>query len=57
VRVSLGLHNTREDLDRLIDVLLRIARGEYEGEYVLDKSTGLFCPRDFDLEVTFRFSL
>jgi len=53
VRVSLGLHNTREDLDRLIDVLLRIARGEY----VLDKSTGLFCPRDFDLEVTFRFSL
>jgi len=57
VRVSLGLHNTREDLDRLIDVLLTIARGEYEGEYVLDRSTGLFFPRDFDLEVTSYLSL
>jgi cysteine desulfurase/selenocysteine lyase len=51
VRASVGLQTSKEDLDRLVEMLLTIARGEYEGEYVLDKSTGLFCPRGFDLEV------
>jgi selenocysteine lyase/cysteine desulfurase len=56
VRASVGLQTSKEDLDRLVEMLLRIARGEYEGEYMLDKSTGLYCPKGFDLELTSHFS-
>jgi cysteine desulfurase/selenocysteine lyase len=57
VRASVGLQNTKEDLDRLVEALRVIARGEYEGEYVLDPNSGLYSPRGFDLEVTSHFSL
>jgi selenocysteine lyase/cysteine desulfurase len=57
VRASVGLQTSKDDLDRMVEMLLRITRGEYEGEYVLDRSTGLFFPRDFDLEVTSYLSL
>jgi cysteine desulfurase/selenocysteine lyase len=57
VRVSVGLHNCREDVDRLIEMLARISTGEYEGDYVLDRSTGLYGACEFDLGLASGFEL
>jgi cysteine desulfurase/selenocysteine lyase len=57
VRVSLGLHNSKADVDRLIDMLLGICHGRCEGEYVADKSSGLYNPRGFDPGIESYFRL
>ena len=36
-----------EDVDRLVDMLQRISRGDYQGDYVLDPATGEYAPRNF----------
>ncbi|HET9317811.1 MAG TPA: aminotransferase class V-fold PLP-dependent enzyme [Vicinamibacteria bacterium] len=35
VRISFGVYNTPEDVDALVEALLRIGRGEYRGRYAL----------------------
>ena len=42
IRVSFGLYNTLDEVDILIDALNKIARGEYQGEYIQHKDTGEF---------------
>jgi cysteine desulfurase/selenocysteine lyase len=49
VRVSMGLHNTKGDIDRLVEVLARISKGERAGNYVVDRKSGLYNPRGFDM--------
>jgi hypothetical protein len=44
VRVSLGLYNTREDIDRLVDMLRRVAADDFQGCYQADTKTGEFFP-------------
>ena len=48
VRVSLGCHNTRADIDHLVEMLHRIVRGEYECDYRVDRATGDYHPIDHD---------
>jgi selenocysteine lyase/cysteine desulfurase len=48
VRASFGCYNTLGEIDRLIEMLERIIRGEYRGDYVQDKATGDFLPRTYD---------
>ena len=43
VRVSFGLYNTREEIDRLIEAINAIACGEY-GKYRVDFATGFYAP-------------
>lgn len=40
LRVSFGLYNTERDVDRLVDALQQIARGEVRGRYVQDQASG-----------------
>ena len=47
VRMSFGCYNNTDDVDRLVEMMQRIARGDYQGEYVADKTTGEFYPKDF----------
>jgi len=47
VRISLGLYNTTEDIDDLIEALLRIATGKYTGRYIQDPVTGEYQPTGF----------
>lgn len=47
IRASFGLYNNYEDIDILIEALHHIAKGEYQGEYVQDRSTGEFIPTDW----------
>jgi len=47
VRASFGCYNNSEDIDRLVVMLHRIARGDYHGEYVLDSRSGSWWPKNF----------
>lgn len=54
VRMSLGIYNTAEEIDILIEALTRIARGEYKGRYTQDPVSGEYhpagwqpCPDDY----------
>jgi len=51
VRASFGCYNTIEEVDHFIDMLQRIAAGEYMGEYIVNPSTGSYLPRDFKPQV------
>lgn len=44
VRASFGLYNTIEEIDRFIEALTLIARGEYKGNYIQDPASGEFEP-------------
>jgi selenocysteine lyase/cysteine desulfurase len=57
VRVSFGLYNTREDVDRLIRQLERIISGCYEGKYLLNAQEGSYWPQGFSPKVEHYFSL
>jgi selenocysteine lyase/cysteine desulfurase len=49
VRVSIGLQNNFEDIDRLLMALKNITRGIYSDCYVVDKRTGNYTPKDWKL--------
>ncbi len=44
VRASFGLYNTIEEIDALIDALIRIQRREFTGRYTQERSTGAYEP-------------
>jgi selenocysteine lyase/cysteine desulfurase len=44
VRISFGCYNTEADIERLVDMLERIARREYRGEYMLEVGSGEYSP-------------
>ncbi|MEZ4617071.1 MAG: aminotransferase class V-fold PLP-dependent enzyme [Caldilineaceae bacterium] len=44
VRVSLGCQNTRADIDHLVTLLQQIVKGDFEGDYLVDRSTGDYHP-------------
>ena len=48
VRASFGCYNNREDVDRLITMLQRIATGDFADDYELDSRSGTYWPKDFD---------
>ena len=57
VRVSLGLYNTKEEVDQLVQMLLRISQGQYEGDYLLDTGSGAYLPRGFSSQLESYFHL
>jgi cysteine desulfurase / selenocysteine lyase len=44
VRASLGLYNTAEDVDALVEGLQAIAAGRYQRAYEVDEATGDYIP-------------
>jgi len=57
VRVSFGLYNSNDEVDRLVEALTNIAAGKIDGEYVLDKERGEYAPRGYDPDFTQYFKL
>ncbi|MCK5131794.1 MAG: aminotransferase class V-fold PLP-dependent enzyme [Candidatus Sabulitectum sp.] len=47
VRMSLGCYSTTEDVDRLIDMLIKVAAGDYKGDYEVVKETGEYVPKGY----------
>ncbi len=52
IRMSFGLYNSEEDINSLVDGLQAIAAGNYQGDYVQDRSTGEFHPIDWQPDFT-----
>jgi selenocysteine lyase/cysteine desulfurase len=48
VRVSFGCYNTFEEVDWLVEMLQRVVDGDYMGDYVVDRQSGSYFPRNFD---------
>ena len=52
VRLSFGLYNTRDDIDVLVEALVDIIDGKFQGEYQQDRASGEYYPQgwqpDFD---------
>ena len=48
IRMSFGCYSNHADVDRLVEMLERIVRGDYRGEYIEEQSSGSFYPRGFD---------
>lgn len=45
VRISFGLYNTKQEIDRFIAALEAIAGDEYRGHYVQEKASGDYIPQ------------
>jgi selenocysteine lyase/cysteine desulfurase len=50
VRISFGCYNNFEDVDRLVEMLERIAAGDYRGDYHAHPLSGSYYPAGFQLE-------
>jgi cysteine desulfurase/selenocysteine lyase len=48
VRVSFGCYNNFEDVDRLLEMLERVAKNDYAGDYRLDSTSGEYLPADYE---------
>jgi cysteine desulfurase/selenocysteine lyase len=57
VRLSLGVYNTREDVDALADMLERIVRRDYRGHYVRAPGSGDYTPAGYEDAILEHFSL
>lgn len=57
VRISFGLYNTREDVDRFMTVLEKIVEGRYEGKYIFNPQESSYWPQGFSPKVEHYFSL
>jgi selenocysteine lyase/cysteine desulfurase len=44
VRASFGCYNGIEDVERLLEMVEKVARGDYQGEYSMMPSTGEYIP-------------
>ncbi len=48
VRMSFGCYNNIEDIDRMMEMLERIAANDYQGEYELEIASGEYLPVDYE---------
>lgn len=57
IRVSFGLYNTIAEIDELIEMIKRIAAGDYHPFYVVDNESGSYIPKGFkfDFDRAFEF--
>lgn len=48
VRASFGCYSNEEDVDRLVEMLERVVRNQYDGDYQLIRSTGEYIPAGYE---------
>jgi selenocysteine lyase/cysteine desulfurase len=48
VRISLGAYNTTDDIDALVEMVERITRGDYDGQYYQVRETAEYVPSSSD---------
>ena len=57
VRMSFGCYNDTTDVDRLVEMVQRVARGDYRGDYRLEPATGEYIPADYSAPLAEHFLL
>ncbi|MEW6411105.1 MAG: aminotransferase class V-fold PLP-dependent enzyme [Candidatus Zixiibacteriota bacterium] len=50
IRVSFGIYNTKDEIDRFLGMIRKIAAGDYFKDYVLNKEKGEYAPKGFELD-------
>jgi len=50
IRTSFGLYNTKEEIDRFIEMVKKIDAGDYHKEWELNKEKGEFTPKGYALD-------
>jgi hypothetical protein len=48
LRASFGCYNTTDDIDLLVEMLVRIAHGDYRGDYRVEEGSGVYLPVGYD---------
>ena len=49
VRMSFGMYNTKEEIDKMVAMLQLISERKYQGKYSLRTDTGEYTPEGFDI--------
>jgi cysteine desulfurase/selenocysteine lyase len=57
VRVSFGCYNTEDEVEWFIEVLAKIAQGDFNGHYIQDMISGAFWPEGFAPQIEPYFAL
>jgi selenocysteine lyase/cysteine desulfurase len=57
VRMSFGCYNNTDDVDHLVEMVERVARGDYNGDYQLERSTGEYTPVNYSDPLAAHFLL
>ena len=57
IRISFGLYNTEDDVDRLLEALTKIQKGEYCGKYVQHIASGEYRPQGWSVDWDDYFTL
>ena len=57
IRISFGLYNTLAEVDSLVDALQHIILGKYQGEYIQDRASGEYSPRNWEPDFSPYFTL
>ncbi|MFZ1729824.1 MAG: aminotransferase class V-fold PLP-dependent enzyme [Bacteroidota bacterium] len=55
VRASFGCYNNLDDVDRLVAMLHRIGKGEFNGVYEVNSASGTYWPKNFDYDFSTYF--
>jgi hypothetical protein len=55
--ISFGAYNSFEDVDALVEMLRRITRGEYQGQYYQTPESGEYAPAGYRDSIAEHFSL
>ncbi len=48
IRISFGIYNTYEEIDRFIEMVKKIVAGDYNKNYILNKEKGEYTPEGFE---------
>ncbi len=57
VRVSFAAYNTTDEVDLLVEALVRISRGRHRGTYVQDRASGEYSALGWAPDLAGHFSL
>ena len=57
IRMSFGLYNTKDEIDRLVKMIRKIAAGDYSKGYVLNKEKGEYAHPDLEFDFPKFFDL
>lgn len=50
VRASFGLYNSTDEIDQLVNALVKIVEGNYQGAYFQDSASGEYVPKGWQLD-------
>jgi len=51
IRASFGIYNTKNEIDSFLEMIKKIAAGNYSKDYVLNREKGEYAPRNFKVNM------